>query len=132
MNLGCLLDWTIGPTNGGLTRILCSSLLSQHFIYMFFYLILILLYYNYHPIQVARSNRVNFQTFFDLMQQSAEDLDLMDLEDAMLDNMLPLVILKTFLNDFLVGVSRMQVGASAAVKRSSRLEEQKEMKEIET
>jgi len=99
---------------------------------MFFYLILILLYYNYHPIQVARSNRVNFQTFFDLMQQSAEDLDLMDLEDAMLDNMLPLVILKTFLNDFLVGVSRMQVGASAAVKRSSRLEEQKEMKEIET
>ena len=99
---------------------------------MFFYLILIFTLLQLPSIQVARSNRVNFQTFFDLMQQSAEDLDLMDLEDAMLDNMLPLVILKTFLNDFLVGVSRMQVGASAAVKRSSRLEEQKEMKEIET
>ena len=101
-----------------------------------FYIYVFLFNFNFYfittTIQVARSNRVNFQTFFDLMQQSAEDLDLMDLEDAMLDNMLPLVILKTFLNDFLVGVSRMQVGASAAVKRSSRLEEQKEMKEIET
>jgi hypothetical protein len=59
---------------------------------------------------VARSNRVDFQTFFDLMQQEAEDLGLMDLEDAMLDNMLPLNVLRRFLNNFLKGISRMQVG----------------------
>jgi len=62
---------------------------------------------------VARSKRLDFQSFFDLMQQAAEDQGLMDLEDALLDNMLPLQIVTNFLQEFLAGVSRMQVGAAA-------------------
>ena len=59
---------------------------------------------------VARSNRVDFQTFFDLMQQAAEDQGFMDLEDGLLDNLLPINIVQTFLNQFLIGVAKMQVG----------------------
>ena len=58
---------------------------------------------------VARSKRVDFQTFFDLMQQAAEDRGLMDLEEATLDNMLPLQIVQAFIGDFLAGLARMQM-----------------------
>ena len=58
---------------------------------------------------ISRSNRVDFQTFFDLMQQAAEDRGLMDLEDVLLDDMLPLEILQTFIRDFFVGVTKMHV-----------------------
>ena len=43
------------------------------------------------------------------MQQAAEDRGLMDLEDVLLDDMLPLEILQTFIRDFFVGVTKMHV-----------------------
>lgn len=57
----------------------------------------------YRMLSVARSHRIGFQPFFDLMQQSAEDRGLMDLEEEEFDNVVPLEVVQEFVADWLIG-----------------------------
>ena len=57
----------------------------------------------YEMMSVARSHRKDFQSFFDLLQQSAEDKGLMDLEEEEFDDVVPLEIIREFITNWLVG-----------------------------
>ena len=57
----------------------------------------------YRMLGVARSRHMGFQPFFDLLQQSAEDRGLMDLEEEEFDNVAPLEIVQEFIATWLVG-----------------------------
>jgi hypothetical protein len=57
----------------------------------------------FRMLAVARSHRMGFQPFFDLMQQSAEDCGLMDLEEEEFDNFVPLEVMQEFVTTWLIG-----------------------------
>ena len=57
----------------------------------------------YRMLGVARSRRMGFQPFFDLMQQSAEDRGLMDLEEEEFDNVVPIEVIQEFIATWLDG-----------------------------
>ena len=61
----------------------------------------------YNLLSVVRSHKLHFQEFFDLLQQSAEQDGLMELEDPQFDDFVPLHTLGKFINDFFEGFRRI-------------------------
>ena len=69
-------------------------------------------------LNVKATHGIEFQVFFDLLQQAAEEIGLMNLECEEMDDHVPLTIDQQFTRDFVKGFSRLmnQIGLAAPVK----------------
>lgn len=61
----------------------------------------------YEIMEMKMLKSFTVQNFLHLLQQAAEEADLMPLEDIKLDNMVPLCICQNFAEEFLVGFSTL-------------------------
>lgn len=69
-------------------------------------------------LNVKTTHGLEFQIFFDLLQQAAEEVGLMGIENEEMDDYVPLTICQQFARDFIKGFSRLmrQIGFENTVK----------------
>lgn len=68
--------------------------------------------YLFEILNVKTTHGLEFQIFFDLLQQAAEEVGLMSIENEDMDDYVPLTICQQFARDFIKGFSRLmrQIG----------------------
>jgi len=52
---------------------------------------------------IAKTYGVDYMTFFNMMQRTAEELKYMDLDDEDVDDLVPLSVIRLFAKDFIDG-----------------------------
>ena len=61
----------------------------------------------YEILNVRQSHNIEFQQFFALLQQSSEELEIMDLNDPKQDDLVPIEVIQEFMRSFLHGFHKL-------------------------